>query len=277
MTDLKALKVGDAVSIMSKGKRIDCVIQSARYIRRGKYAGKREYTLAPIERTGKTYAWTVKGEALLGVPKGTYTQEQFNEALGQMEGTQQEVQERKQARAERGRAAIGDLDYNGSQFWRNAPSGTKISIGDEVLVNYRDGSKWERVAKVNFQSGKVGIERNLRGIESDLAMLKAMGAAMGKRFRGPSDVRWIHPDHILKVRQPERKLPCSISDNALEALCDKGWTQLRFSNGEFIVNSYVVAFEREGAKKGQTYESPDNTVYFDPDLKVYWRNTGCFD
>jgi len=146
-----------------------------------------------------------------------------------------------------------------------------------VLVNYRDGSKWEVVAKVNFQSGKIGIQRRLGGLTSELALLKSMAGAMGRRMRGPSDVRWVHPDHIIEVRQPERKLPCTLSDRALETLMDQGWVQLKFSNGEFIVNSYVVAFEKEATRKGQTYETSDNTIYRDAELKVYWRNTGCFD
>jgi hypothetical protein len=274
MTDLNALKIGDTVSIMAKGKRVDCAISNVRYIRRGKNAGKREYTLAPFQKRGKTYAWTVRGEALLGQPKGTYTQEQINEAIGAEQGTRQDIQDRKDKRAERGREAIGDLDHNGSCWWRNAVSGTKISIGDEILVNYRDGSKWETVAKVNFKTGKVGIEKHRN---DDLEMLMDMAAAIRGKNRRSSNIRWIHPDHILKVKQPERKLPCSISDNALETLCDKGWAQMRFSNGEFIVNSYVVAFEKDNARKGSTYETVDSTIYFDPDLKVYWRNTGCFD
>ena len=135
MTDLKALKVGDVVCIMNKGKRVDCAISGARRIQKGKRAGQIEYTLAPMEKMGKAYACRVIGTTYLGLPKGTYTQEQINQATGKMEDTRQEIAEKKAERAERGRAAIGDVDWNRSETWRGALSGTKVGIGDEVVVN----------------------------------------------------------------------------------------------------------------------------------------------
>ena len=59
-------KVGEVYSVRIKGRpAVDAVITSFRYIQRGRWAGMKEYKLAPMKREGKTYGFTVKGEELL--------------------------------------------------------------------------------------------------------------------------------------------------------------------------------------------------------------------
>lgn len=247
-------KVGDVVSVGTRGQ--DCVIASTRRIMRGRYAGTIEYTLAPFVRHGKTYGYGCRDDSMFYEPAKKYSEKEIQEALEAHNGTRGDIEDRKQESKERGRKALGDWDSQRSNYWEG-PSGTKIGVGDEVLVRYTNGPRWETVGKVNFSTGKVGINRRHGGCRSDL--------------------RWIHPDHITDVRKPQQKLPQQLNDRHLEEMGEKGWTQIRISNGEFIIASYVVSFTPEGVRKGTTYEAIDHTVYMDPELKVYWRSTGSFD
>ena len=192
---------GTVVAISVKGGLTDCVITSTRIISKGRRAGQVEYHLAPIERTGKVYAFKVVGSFQFKKPRGTYTKAQIEAAIQGKESTEQAVGQRKHERQTRGREALGDIDYQRTAGSRRGGSGTKIAAGDEVLVNYKSGKKWERVAFVNFKTGKVAIYR--RGFTStaqerdDILM-----ALMGKKpARGNKDIRYIHPDFIVDVRK----------------------------------------------------------------------------
>lgn len=81
MTDLANLKYGDVVTIHSRKGFVDCVISGIRYISRGRNAGKREYTLAPIGKPpGKPYKFV--GEKALGMPQHEHTRSAIEAALG---------------------------------------------------------------------------------------------------------------------------------------------------------------------------------------------------
>lgn len=249
-------KIGEVVAVADVRGIKDCVIASTRYIRRGRYAGVTEYTLAPIIRKGKVYAHGCRGDSMFLAPSREYSAEEIQQALEAYRGTCEDITDRKEAGKERGRKAFGDWDSQRSNSWEG-PSGTNIAVGDEVLVKYTNGPRWEVVGKISFKTGKVGINRRHKGYKTD--------------------VRWIHPDHIKDVRKPQSKLPQPLSDRHLEEMGEKGWTQIKISNGEFIIASYVISFTPEGVRKGNTYEAIDNTVYMDPELKVYWRSTGSWD
>jgi len=259
---MSTYKTGQLVGFKGRRGHVDCAIASIRRIQKGRRAGLLEYTLAPMIKTNKTYAHVVIGESLFCEPKQKWSEKEIKQAIAGMKGTDQEVHDRRQKKKQRGRDAIGDVDVKRSNnYW--GVSGTKIGVGDEVLVNYTNtGPKWESVASINYESGKVGIRR--RG-------LRGLTAISGKR-----NVRWIHPDAILNVRQQTKKIPFTITDRMLEEMTDVGWAQITFGS-EFIERSYVIGFTKELALKGNTYDTPDHNIYQDPVLGLFWRDTGCFD
>jgi hypothetical protein len=253
--------IGDVVSVQSRKGAIDCAVVSVRAIWKGRFSGKREYTLAPMNNLGKTYALRVISEALLKPSTSKYTQDQINKAIGKEQTTRGGVEERKEKKKERGREKLDGM-----------------LIGDEVLVNYSNASsRWEIVLAVNYQTGKVAIANPRSVNQSDLMYLaRTIMAMRGQRVKGPSQYRWIHPDVVLRVRSPEGRCPCEITEKMQKEIAVKGWSQVSFGS-EFIESSYVVAKDRKQARKGATYEAADNRVYFDPVLEVYWRSTGSFD
>jgi hypothetical protein len=251
-------KQGDVVMITTRQGAFDAVIANKRYITKGRFAGKPEFKLAPLEAigNGRCYAWNVKGDELFQKPKRKHTKQEIQDALDAMNGTKQKVEERKEARAARGRDAIGDYD------WRRG--GTKIGIGDEVKVNYRDiGPRWETVAKVNYDTGKVAIAKNLSESQKrdrDFAeQLRAMGLS---NRRGPRKVRWLHPDAIKDVRSPERKYTGPMNQDIRDAVKKYGWT---------LFERFVIANTRDGAIKGPYYDSASHVIWRDEEGEIYWR------
>lgn len=242
----------DTVCIRGRG---DCAIASKRYIRRGRYAGKAEYKLASLREqgfAGKTYCVIARGEGLFREAKGTYTEDQINAAIAKVHDTRREIDVSKAARADENREKLGE------QEWVRGKGivGTKIAPGDSVVVRYRGGiRRTEMVVKVNFSNGKVAI--------------KAPSYSKG--------YRWIQASSVVDTVSRHRKLPCSISDATFDALHGNGWAQIKVGI-KFIERSYVVAFTREGARgNGTDWDGSSTVVFLDPDLKLFWRDTGSWD
>jgi hypothetical protein len=268
-------EINQVVGVKSRQGVVDCVIAEARYIRKGRSAGEVEYRLAPLQKIGKAYAVNCVGEHFFTTPKAKWSEEQVKAALGTEQTVRQEVVEKKAERVERGREALGDV-YWKSRDWDGKYSCANVAVGDQVLIGYTNGKRrWETVAEVNYRTGKVGIERvGVNKTASELAKLVRMA---GRKMRGPSVVRWLEATLVLEVKKPEEKLPCSITDRATEEIAAKGWSQMKFTNGEFIVSSYVVAVEAAKALNGETLECGSKLVKYDPGLKLYWRSTGSLD
>lgn len=176
-----------------------CVIASSRVISKGRYAGIVEYVCAPLKEC-KYYSFTFRGESLFKKPTSKYTKKQIEAALVRMVGTKRDIEEKKQKRADRGRKAIGNYDYQRSTY--NKASGTNIAIGDEVHVQYTNGSRWERVVWVNFKTGKVAIAKHVPPHQPTDELMEMLNVILGQRGRkrGRRDYRYIHPDFITEVR-----------------------------------------------------------------------------
>ncbi len=244
-------KIGDVVSAGTRG---DLVVAEARQIKKGRHAGKMEYSLAPLEadRWGNAYGLRAVGESQLKPATKKWTAAQIQAAVDKYHGTKGDIAERKQAVAEAGREAIGDIDM-ATTVRARAAAGTNIAPGMIVTVRYKDvGNRDEVVAEVNPKTGKIGIQKR-----------------NGK-------TRWLESRHIVAVKCQEKALPHSISDRTIAKLLERGWAQMRFGR-EFISASCVVAFSREDATRGQDYECASHVVYHDPNLNLYWRSTGSFD
>ena len=269
-------EINTVVGVKSRKGTVDCVIVEARRVRKGRNAGKTEYRLAPLQKgkLGNAYALNCIGEQFFTSASRTYTVAEKDAALNAESGTRTEVAERKEERAEKGREALGDVNWK-SRDWDGRYSCANVAIGDQVLIGYRDGKRWETVAEVNYRTGKVAIQR--RGFSEVGAELATLVRGLGKRMRGPSPIRWLSATLVLEVKKPEAKLPCSLTDRALDELATKGWSQMKFTNGEFIASSYVVAVDAAKALNGETVECGSKQVSYVPDLKVYWRSTGSFD
>jgi hypothetical protein len=190
---------GTVVGLQTRQGFKDCVITGSRTITRGRRAGQVEYECAPMERTGKHYGFKVVGSFQFKKPRGKYTKAQVKAAVSGMEQTAADVSTKRSDKTERGRKALGDIDTK--KLTRRGGSGTKIGTGDEVLVDYKSGAKWERVAFVNFKTGKVAIFR--RGFKfATQDMDDVVRELMGRKpARSNKDIRYIHPDHITQVRR----------------------------------------------------------------------------
>jgi hypothetical protein len=194
--------VGTLVGIMTRKGFIDCVIVDTRTITRGKNMGTVEHTLAPLQDSGKSYQFRARGESHFKAPRGKYTDAQIATAANAAEATGEKLAKDKQERADRGRDALGKVDYNRST--RDKQSGTEIGIGDRIRIEWRGGQKtWETVVFVNFQTGKVAYHRALPRYERREDFWAELERALGTRSqkRGRKPWRYIHPDQIIEVEK----------------------------------------------------------------------------
>lgn len=272
---MKTYEPNDVVSVRSREGAVDCVIKSMRRVSRGRRAGLVEYELAPLKSGTKGYAFRCVGETFFGEPSRKYTAEEVAAASAKMEETREKIEERKQERAEKGREAIGQVDWAKSHETGKL-EGTQIKCGDRVLIKYSDCQRWETVGAVNFKTGKIGIEK-----PEDVIQAAARRAAWKQQLGLRSAVReyrWLPAQLVLKVEKQQRTLPFKLGreTQGWDDLEKNGWVQLRFGQ-EFIERSYVVAKTAELAEKGQTYECAGQVVYQDPETKLFWRDTGSFD
>lgn len=249
----KEYRVGDVVGMRRHG---DCAIAAIRHIRRGRYAGMAEYTVASLQPggfNGKAYAMKCKGEALFAKVSGEYhSGDKILEAIGKVADIKVAIQDRKAKRAEAGREALGAEEFIRGRGY----VASNVARGDKVVIRYRGGTRrTEMVVKTNRATGKVAI--------------KAPSAARG--------YRWIPATQIVDTISDERKLPCSVSEATFKGLSELGWHQVRVGS-EFIERSYVLAFTRQDARRnGSDYDGASNVVHRDPELNLFWRETGSFD
>ena len=148
-----------------------------------------------------------------------------------------------------------------------------VEVGDVVLYEYRNGTRNETVAKINYKTGKIGIPK--KGYDPGLALL------LQKRIR---DVRWLNATGIKKIvtkaadtYEGEKSYPYGRLDSKYITKMQKdGWTQITYGR-EFIEYSAVIGRSPRDARNGKNYDGADKKVYFDPKLGVFWRKTGTFD
>lgn len=212
---------GLVVSFEAKRNIVHGVIAHVSYQR-----GATKVIVAPLHgHPPKVYQYTFneRQAAAFKPPTMRFTEDEIFAARGKSATTAVKVWERKNARTEASQAALGEPDY--AAMGRAGQVRTdKVAPGDEVLINYRNGRRWETVAKLNLATGKVAIERGEAGAEAreqkraDLANVRAIAAIVEKdapfesdlverlrRKRGPSEVRWLPATLILDVRKKEAK------------------------------------------------------------------------
>jgi hypothetical protein len=278
-------EVGKVAQICAGRFRGHVVVTRARYVSKGRRAGLMEYELASLEPDGfgrKAFAvtvWEGKGHTMLSAPTKQFAAKVVEAAMGGVHTKHEEIAERKQERADAGREVLGKADWN-SRTRSGIQATDKIAVGDVVQVQYsnRYGTTDEVVAAINLATGKVGIERSAGQHDPFSTTLSSLLG--GRRGRTHREVRWLPATMIKGIKTPVKALPCALSDERKAEIQSKGWFHLRFSNGEFITSSYLVATSREKARemvKGRMYDSPDERCYHDEALGVYWIATGCFD
>lgn len=195
---MSGFKNGSVVKFAGRRGTVHGVVYAQRWISKGRNAGQVEYKVAPFERRGTEYSWTVLGRALTASEK-TFTEEQIKAAVELATGTKAKVEERKEKRAEEGRAAIGDIDFEKST--RTKTSGTEIAVGDQVLIRWSNSSPtWETVGNVNLGTGKIGIKRAERAV--DYAVARAILMQSVGRRSVVRELRWIPASLVIEVRKP---------------------------------------------------------------------------
>jgi len=194
---MRNVNVNQVVGYRARGRRVDVVVAAVQYVKRGRHAGEKKYTLAPLKRDGKAYGFSCVGEVFFTEPSRTYTPAEINAAVVGYQGTAQhsaevreQVVEKRQEKLEEKRQEVGD-----------------VRPGDEVRVKYSDiGLRWETVAEVNERTGKIGIVR--RGAKEANERTARSAEAVTSQFlfglkpKTHREVRWLHPSLVVEVRRP---------------------------------------------------------------------------
>lgn len=214
------------------------VIVNIKIKSRGRHAGKATYTVAPLSHSGAYYKCDESHLAVSGEP---YTEAQIQAAVEGQESVETGRQEIKQKRAHENYEAAATLD---------------ACEGDTILIRAPGNEpKWRaEVAEVNLSKGRIAIS-----------------APYNK-----SGKRWIDAANVVKVIIEEAPCPVNLSERVFDGLQEKGWAQVTYGR-EFIERSYVAAFTRPLAYKGRDYECASRAVRYDPETKLFWRETGSFD
>jgi transcriptional regulator of met regulon len=164
-----------------------------------------------------------------------------------------------------------------------------IKIGDTIVVRGTHYNWDAEVAAINYRESKVGIIRKGADILDDFIF----GQAFKSRTRTRT-YKWIGMNCIIEVKHgngviakdtvsiPTHVLTTLKKDRYQEELKKNGCTQIKFTNGEFISNSYAFAKEKQPldtiARFGRwpgisMLDGGDTTVKFDKDTELFWLNT----
>jgi hypothetical protein len=180
--------------------------------------------------------------------------------MGKVLETAGAIQERKAERVEKGREAIGDIDWAKSDHYKGKAGlvAERFAPGDIVAIKYSNATKDEELLEINIATGKIAIKQRYN--------------KTGKR--------WLPATLVTAVKSQQQALPFSLTAEHMEKMAGAkdgaGFVQFRFG-AEFIERSYVVSDTRAGARLGNNYECASTVVYQDPVSKLFWRATGSFD
>jgi hypothetical protein len=178
--------VMDVVGYRMRGVVIDAVIIRRQTVSRGRFAGMTRYHLAPMERTGRAYGFSVI-ETYFLEPTRKYTVDQARAAFDAYFKTEAKVDDQKDKRDQRRRDALAKVD---------------IEVGDEVLVSYREGKVWETVAGVNERTGKIGIVLRIKGeAAGSPSFARDIESFLGFPVKRRRDVRWIAASFVVEVKK----------------------------------------------------------------------------
>jgi len=172
---------------------------------------------------------------------------------------------------------------------------TKAEIGDTIVIRSDRGNWTAEVDKIDYRTGKVGIKR--RGSERSEDDFDQISSLFGRKKRVQTH-RWISMNCIVEVKKgngvpsssvqplPEKVLRVFDKEIYQTSLKNNGHTQISFSNGEFINDSYAISKQKDEITRLSIYrnvpglsmyDSSDKTVKFDKEKSLFWINTGSFD
>lgn len=121
----------------------------------------------------------------------------------------------------------------------------QIKPGTRVLVRGRT-TNWPATVKKINASGRVQVEVG-------------------------GQTQWVESLAIIRSLDPIKvELPCSLSENTLDQLQERGWSQFQIGQG-INRQAYVVAFTRDDVATKGDNPSPEADVNFDPGLGLHWR------
>lgn len=233
----------------------DVAVCGAKYISRGRNVGKYEYTLASMEPGGwrKAFAVRIIGTSFFGKAAVPRTVAAVVAAMAKVDDGYEAKRDRKDARDAKNRDAMEKAKVDAEQG-SSDDDRTQIDIGQEVLVKYSDGARWQTVRKVNLVNGRVGIHAP----------------------HNKSGVRWIDSRFIAKVRHVEAALPFRPTDEQMAKVVRDGWTTAQVGRTEGA-RVYIIAMTAQAAKRGTWADGASDVVQYDPDTDMFWRNAGILD
>jgi len=266
---------GDRIEFPGKrGETVECIVTQCSF-------GRTKYTIKAVKE-GTDQVWTMHlknacyGDhgrfyvKFLGKPKAK-TVQKHREAQYQKEHERQEK------------------EYEIKSKRQEKLSALKPEIGDTVTIK-GPGYNWSAVVgDINTATGKIGIVRRQQQHSAESELLNSL-MNFGIRKRKPREFRWIDPTYIVDIKDTKRSKGLPITPAIMKKHEDKlkspGYSQVNYTNGEFITSGYAFSKTQKVLKdlvkhnrvKGLAmYDSPDETIYWDDKKELFWVATGCFD
>jgi hypothetical protein len=178
-------KTDDVVQFPGRGRarNILAVVVKSRLVRARKRAWYYRYTLAPLNDPKEGRWWEAEERILKAAPADKVPQERRAAVVAEQRKLETERDQNRAGRAEDGRCALRDLG---------------IEPGVVVVIKGRNRGDWRAtVAKVNYKTGKFGIERSVGAVmrSESRAMLMNLAGRQGSVRR----YRWIHANAVRRV------------------------------------------------------------------------------
>jgi hypothetical protein len=183
------MDIGQVIGVRVKGLKVDGVVVGHKYLRG---SGGEEWRVALFHEVGRAYAVRIRRGVPTFPPSREYTAEEIDEATKREIRTRVAVEDRREEKRENRAEKLAKIEPK---------------VGDEILVRYTSGPRWERVATVNEHTGKVGIEAKgyaTKKTEANRRQEVAFmfgGESMARHVGSPRRYTWIDPRHIAEVRK----------------------------------------------------------------------------
>lgn len=248
------IQYGDLVSLDTRptrckgaGLKLGKVVSTGT-IRKGVKAGMVEYKIECVdEKTQKVETWTTINKEHLKLATAAQ-KKTINKQWERIQSITKEIEAKKAERAEENYQAGHSDEMNMlKSVLLNGKLSHSLPQNIKVRIKFSDGVFTKKV--VDWNNNGVIIENRRNSIPYTL---------------------------VMEVIYEELPFPGKISPAEKKSI-EKGETILRgISNGEFYVSSLSFG-KRPDSVLRKCYECPEPNIYFDSNLKIYWRRAGSFD
>ena len=262
---------GDKIEFPSKrGGTVECIVTQCSF-------GRTKYTIKAVKED-TDQVWTMHLRNAFYGDHGRFYVKFLGKPQAKTVQKHREVQYQKENERQQ-----KDIEKKSKR--QEKLSALKPEIGDTVTIK-GPGYNWSAVVgDINSRTGKIGIVRR----QSESQIVDSL-FDFGPRRRKPREFRWIDPTFIIEVKETKRTKNLPITPAIMKKHEDKlkspGYSQVNYTNGEFITSGYAFSktqkvlkdlVKHNRVKDLAMYDSPDETIYWDDKKELFWVATGCFD